>query len=95
VASVFYRWRLRLKNADRFFDLADNFHRCIMAKPDALDLFNECLSIVEQTTDDRAAERVLLVAFGFWKWRRNYSPTACQVIEFRTAPMRSLVTEDS
>jgi hypothetical protein len=33
-----------------------------MSHPDALDLYNECLSIVEQTTDDRTAERVLLVA---------------------------------
>jgi hypothetical protein len=44
--------------------LAGDFHRrrCITAKPDALDLLNECLSIVEQTTDDKAAERVLVVA---------------------------------
>jgi hypothetical protein len=34
-----------------------------MSHPDALDLYNECLSIVEQTTDDRTAERVLLIAF--------------------------------
>jgi hypothetical protein len=27
-----------------------------------LDLYNECLSIAEQTTDDRTAERVLLIA---------------------------------
>jgi hypothetical protein len=33
-----------------------------MSHPDALDLYNECLSIVEETTDDRAAERVLLIA---------------------------------
>jgi hypothetical protein len=34
-----------------------------MSRPDALGLFNECLSIVEQTTDDKAAERVLPIAF--------------------------------
>ena len=34
-----------------------------MPRPDALDLYNECLSIAEQTTDDRTAERVLLIAF--------------------------------
>jgi hypothetical protein len=34
-----------------------------MSHPDALDLYNECLSIVEQTTDDRTAERVFLIAF--------------------------------
>jgi hypothetical protein len=33
-----------------------------MAHPDTLDLYNECLSIVEETTDDRTAERVLLIA---------------------------------
>jgi hypothetical protein len=33
-----------------------------MSNPDALDLYNECLSIVEETTDDRTAERVLLIA---------------------------------
>jgi hypothetical protein len=33
-----------------------------MSNPDALDLYNECLSIAEQTTDDRTAERVLLIA---------------------------------
>jgi hypothetical protein len=33
-----------------------------MSHPDALDLYNECLSIVEETTDDRTAERVLLIA---------------------------------
>ena len=33
-----------------------------MSNPDVLDLYNECLSIVEQTTDDRTAERVLLIA---------------------------------
>jgi hypothetical protein len=37
--------------------------RCVMASPDALDLYNEYLSIVEETTDDRTAERVLLIAF--------------------------------
>jgi hypothetical protein len=37
-------------------------HRCVMSHPDALDLYNECLSIVEETTDDRTAERVLLIA---------------------------------
>jgi hypothetical protein len=36
---------------------------CVMSHPDALDLYNECLSIAEQTTDDRTAERVLLIAF--------------------------------
>jgi hypothetical protein len=35
---------------------------CVMSHPDALDLYNECLSIVEETTDDRTAERVLLIA---------------------------------
>jgi hypothetical protein len=34
-----------------------------MSHPDALDLYNECLSIAEQTTDDATAERVLLIAF--------------------------------
>jgi hypothetical protein len=34
-----------------------------MSHPDALDLYNECLSIAEQTTDDKTAERVLLIAF--------------------------------
>jgi hypothetical protein len=33
-----------------------------MSHPDALDLYNECLSIVEETTDDLTAERVLLIA---------------------------------
>jgi hypothetical protein len=33
-----------------------------MPNPDVLDLYNECLSIVEETTDDRTAERVLLIA---------------------------------
>ena len=33
-----------------------------MTNPDVLDLYNECLSIVEETTDDRTAERVLLIA---------------------------------
>ena len=33
-----------------------------MPNSDALDLYNECLSIVEETTDDRTAERVLLIA---------------------------------
>jgi hypothetical protein len=33
-----------------------------MSHSDALDLYNECLSIVEETTDDRTAERVLLIA---------------------------------
>jgi hypothetical protein len=33
-----------------------------MSNPDALDLYNECLIIAEQTTDDRTAERVLLIA---------------------------------
>jgi hypothetical protein len=33
-----------------------------MSHPDTLDLYNECLSIVEETTDDRTAERVLLIA---------------------------------
>jgi hypothetical protein len=33
-----------------------------MTNPDMLDLYNECLSIVEETTDDRTAERVLLIA---------------------------------
>jgi hypothetical protein len=33
-----------------------------MSRPDVLDLYNECLSIVEETTDDRTAERALLIA---------------------------------
>jgi hypothetical protein len=34
-----------------------------MTKPDVLDLFNECLSVIEHTKDDKAAERMLLIAF--------------------------------
>ena len=34
-----------------------------MSRPDVLDLYNDCLSIVENTTDDRTAQRVLLIAF--------------------------------
>jgi hypothetical protein len=34
-----------------------------MPHPDTLDLFNECLSIAEQTTDDKTAERVFLIAY--------------------------------
>jgi hypothetical protein len=37
-------------------------YRCVMSHPDTLDLYNECLNIVEKTTDDRIAERVLLIA---------------------------------
>jgi hypothetical protein len=33
-----------------------------MSRPDLLDLYNECLSVVEETTDDRTAERVVLIA---------------------------------
>ena len=33
-----------------------------MSHLDVLDLYNDCLSIVEETTDDRTAERVLLIA---------------------------------
>jgi hypothetical protein len=36
-----------------------------MTKTDVLvlDLFNECLSVIEHTKDDKAAERMLLIAF--------------------------------
>jgi hypothetical protein len=34
-----------------------------MTKPDVLDLFNECLSVIEHTKHDKAAERMLLIAF--------------------------------
>jgi hypothetical protein len=34
-----------------------------MTKPDVLDMFNECLSVIEHTKDDKAAERMLLIAF--------------------------------
>jgi|HubBroStandDraft_1064217.scaffolds.fasta_scaffold1714129_2 hypothetical protein len=34
-----------------------------MTKPDVLTLFNECLSVIEHTKDDAAAERMLLIAF--------------------------------
>jgi hypothetical protein len=34
-----------------------------MSRPDVLDLYNDCLSVAEETTDDRTAERVLLIAF--------------------------------
>ena len=36
-----------------------------MTKPDVLvlDLFNGCLSVIEHTKDDKAAERMLLIAF--------------------------------
>jgi hypothetical protein len=34
-----------------------------MTKPDVLDLFDECLSVIEHTKDDKAAERMLLIAF--------------------------------
>jgi hypothetical protein len=34
-----------------------------MTKPDVLTLFNECLSVIEHTKDDEAAERMLLIAF--------------------------------
>jgi hypothetical protein len=33
-----------------------------MSQPDLLDLYNECLRIVEETTDDRTAERMVLIA---------------------------------
>jgi hypothetical protein len=33
-----------------------------MPNPDVLDLYNECLSIAEETADDRTAERVLFIA---------------------------------
>jgi hypothetical protein len=33
-----------------------------MTNPDVLDLYNECLSIVEETADDRTAESVLFIA---------------------------------
>jgi hypothetical protein len=33
-----------------------------MCHPDVLDLYNKCLGIVEETADDRTAERVLLIA---------------------------------
>jgi hypothetical protein len=34
-----------------------------MTKPDVLTLFNECLSVIEHTKDDEAAERMLLIVF--------------------------------
>jgi hypothetical protein len=34
-----------------------------MTKPDVLDMFNECLSVIEHTKDEKAAERMLLIAF--------------------------------
>jgi hypothetical protein len=34
-----------------------------MSRPDVLDLYNDCLSVAEETTDDRTAERVLFIAF--------------------------------
>jgi hypothetical protein len=36
-----------------------------MAKPDPLERFNECLSIIQKTRDDKEAARVVLVAIGF------------------------------
>jgi hypothetical protein len=35
-----------------------------MEKRDPLELLSECLSIIEQTPDDKEAERILLFAFG-------------------------------
>jgi hypothetical protein len=44
-----------------------------MSNSDVLDLYNECLSIVEQTTDDRTADRALLLHVDFCKWQTKTS----------------------
>jgi hypothetical protein len=44
-----------------------------MCHPEVLGLYNECPSTVEETADDRTAERVLFLRVGSCKWRTRIS----------------------